>query len=83
MEFPRQEYWSGLPWPSPGESSQPRKHLLHLLNWQMDALPRTTWKARMLSYLSLNKVFSTQTSMIYIQWEITLDYILVMAPGYE
>ena len=24
MEFPRQEYWSGLPFPSPGESSQPR-----------------------------------------------------------
>ena len=22
--FPRQEYWSGLPFPSPGESSQPR-----------------------------------------------------------
>ena len=24
MEFSRQEYWSGLPCPSPGESSQPR-----------------------------------------------------------
>ena len=24
MEFPRQEYWSGLAFPSPGESSQPR-----------------------------------------------------------
>ena len=24
MGFPRQEYWSGLPFPSPGESSQPR-----------------------------------------------------------
>ena len=24
MEFFRQEYWSGLPFPSPGESSQPR-----------------------------------------------------------
>ena len=24
MEFSRQEYWSGLPFPSPGESSQPR-----------------------------------------------------------
>ena len=23
MGFPRQEYWSGLPFPSPGESSQP------------------------------------------------------------
>ena len=24
MGFPRQEYWNGLPFPSPGESSQPR-----------------------------------------------------------
>ena len=24
MEFSRQEYWSGLPFPSPGESSRPR-----------------------------------------------------------
>ena len=24
MGFSRQEYWSGLPWPPPGESSQPR-----------------------------------------------------------
>ena len=24
VEFSRQEYWSGLPFPSPGESSQPR-----------------------------------------------------------
>ena len=24
MRFSRQEYWSGLPFPSPGESSQPR-----------------------------------------------------------
>ena len=24
MGFPRQEYWSGLPFPSPGEPSQPR-----------------------------------------------------------
>ena len=24
MRFPRQEHWSGLPFPLPGESSQPR-----------------------------------------------------------
>ena len=23
MEFSRQEYWSGLPWPSPGDLSNP------------------------------------------------------------
>ena len=35
MEFPRQEYWSGLPFPSPGDlltqGSNP-----HLLHWQAD-----------------------------------------------
>ena len=34
MEFPRQEYWSGLPFPSRG-SSWPRD----LLHWQADSLP--------------------------------------------
>ena len=31
MGFPRQEYWSGLPCPPPGESSRPREDFLHLL----------------------------------------------------
>ena len=35
MEFPRQEYWSGLPLPSPGDP--PNQGLnLRLLNWQVD-----------------------------------------------
>ena len=36
--FPRQKYWSGLPFPSPGifptQGSNP-----HLLHWQADSLP--------------------------------------------
>ena len=41
-EFPRQEYWSGLPFPIQGifpttQGSNP--HLLHLLHWQVDSLP--------------------------------------------
>ena len=38
MGFPRQEYWSGLPFPSPGIFPT---HGLnpHLLHWQMDSLP--------------------------------------------
>ena len=40
MGFPRQEYWSGLPFPTPGESSQgSNSHVLHLLHWQADSLP--------------------------------------------
>ena len=41
MEFPRQEYWSGLPFPLPGnlpdQGSNPRR--LFLLHWQADSLP--------------------------------------------
>ena len=34
MGFPRQEYWSGLPLPSPGDLSNPG-----LLHWQEASLP--------------------------------------------
>ena len=37
MGFPRQEYWSGLPFPSPGSTPDPGIEL-HLLHWQMDSL---------------------------------------------
>ena len=30
MEFPRQEYWSGLPFPSPGDLPNPEIELLSL-----------------------------------------------------
>ena len=36
MGFPRQEYWSRLPFPSPGDLPDPCMHLLH---WQKDSLP--------------------------------------------
>ena len=37
MRFLRQEYWSGLPFPSPGVSTQGSN--LRLLHWQADSLP--------------------------------------------
>ena len=37
MGFPRQEYWSGLPFPSPGDLPDPGTKL-HLLLWQVDSL---------------------------------------------
>ena len=40
MGFSRQEYWSGLPYPPPGDlpdpGIKPRDHLLH---WQAGSLP--------------------------------------------
>ena len=41
MELSRQEYWSGLPLPTPGifltQGQNP--HPLHLLRWQVGSLP--------------------------------------------
>ena len=40
-EFPRQEYWSGLPFPPPGDPPDPglNSGLLCLLHWQVSSLP--------------------------------------------
>ena len=38
MEFFRQEYWSGLPFPPPGVLPDPRIKLLGLLHLQVDSL---------------------------------------------
>ena len=42
MEFPRQEYWSGLPFPSLGDLPDPgiEPMSLSLLHWQEDSLPQ-------------------------------------------
>ena len=38
MEIPRQEYWNGLPFPSPGDLSDPgTEHTSPA--WQVDSLP--------------------------------------------
>ena len=43
MGFSRQEYWSGLPCPPPGESSRPRDqtHISYVSYWQVSPLPLT------------------------------------------
>ena len=38
MGFPRQECWSGLPFPSPGDLLDPEIELTFLF-WQADSLP--------------------------------------------
>ena len=40
MGFSRQEYWSGLPFPSPGDLPNPgiKPTSLCLLHWQVDSL---------------------------------------------
>ena len=41
MGFSRQEYWSGLPFPPPGNllNQESNPYLLHLLHWQVGSLP--------------------------------------------
>ena len=41
LGFPRKEYWSGSPFPPPGDLPDPgtEPHLLRLLLWQLDSLP--------------------------------------------
>ena len=46
MEFSRQEYWSGLPFPTPGDLPDPGIEpgdktciCWHLLHWQANSLP--------------------------------------------
>ena len=42
MEFSRQEYWSGLPRPSPGNHLDPEREpapFMPLCHWQAGALP--------------------------------------------
>ena len=41
MGFPRQEYWRGLPFPTPGDLPDHGSNLclLRLLQWQADSLP--------------------------------------------
>ena len=39
MEFPKQENWCGLPFPSPEDPPEKEGLNLHLLLWQADSLP--------------------------------------------
>ena len=40
MEFSRQEYWSGMPFPTPGNLPDPIIPVsLRLLHWRVDSLP--------------------------------------------
>ena len=41
LGFPRQEYWNGLPFPSPGDLPDPgiEPAFLAFIHWQLDSLP--------------------------------------------
>ena len=57
MGFPRQEYWSGLPWPPPEDLPDPGIEL-HLLYWHADSLPpRKPWNQHT-CYLTFRRMLS-------------------------
>ena len=63
MEFSRQEYWSGLPFPSPGKlpNSGSNLKLLCLLHWQADFYHCTTWEAYEIIHSNLILWMSSET----------------------
>ena len=52
MEFPRQEYWSGLPFPSPRDLPDPRIEPRSLA-LQADSLPAELWVLPLIVFLSV------------------------------
>ena len=60
MGFPRQEYWSGLPFPSPGRSSPPRDRThVSCIGGQI-LYHRATWEAQVyyLTHSPTEKIFN-------------------------
>ena len=52
MGFPRQDYWSRLPFPSQGVFPKPQESNLHFLHWQADSLPLSHKGSLSLTYFS-------------------------------
>ena len=59
MGFSRQEYWSGLPCPPPGDLPYPGPdwHLLCVLHWQVGSLPLSLLGSPKSIALSLSFLF--------------------------
>ena len=69
MGFPRQEYWSGLPCPSPGESSRPRD-----LSWVSCLAGNSLLgKPQVINYmLSLLKIISISNTVFHFYNELVI-----------
>jgi len=69
MVFSRQEYWSGLPFPPPGDLPDPC--LLCLLHWQVDSLPLCHSGSRVVHTKFHNKYhlcFLISMVLLHIPW---------------
>ena len=66
MGFPRQEYWSGLPFPPPGDLSNSGTEPTSPSTppaWQVDSLPLSHWGNQFLMLVSLIQIYHC----LYIQ----------------
>ena len=63
MGFPRQKYWSGLPFPSPGDLPHPRSNL-SIQHWQADSLRLNLLGSPMYPLLSSNNGSVLQNTYI-------------------
>ena len=61
MGFPRQEYWSGLPFPTPGDLPDQgwNPYLLCLLHWQVDSLPLNHMESPTYIKVCIRRLFSS------------------------
>ena len=68
MGFSRQEYWSGLPFPSPGDlpNAGVKPESLCPLHWQVDSLPVSLQGRPQLS-LGISQLFSKLMVHSYLQ----------------
>ena len=93
MGFPRQEYWSGLPFPTPGDlpsqGFNPR-----LLHWQVDSLPlhwlghQITWDPADTLILSANPSFCNfiiswvkKNTILRLPWSLADNITSPYSPG--
>ena len=78
MCFPRQEYWRGLPFPSPGNLPNPGiPHFLRLLHWQVGFF--TSWATgKWINSLASHYTFAF-SSVFSVSVESTIIYPVILA----
>ena len=69
MEFSRQEYWSGLPFPTPGDLSNPEIKPASLASplWQANSWPRSP-PGKPFTCINMDNI----TSLVKLAWEVNV-----------
>ena len=82
MGFSRQEHWSGLPCPPPGDLPEPwvKLCLLYLLHWQASSLPLAP-HGKPLIYMWSCVIFSPESSSKLLKTQTPQDHIDLNQPN--